>query len=620
MSQWFKKNNLVACLLSLFFIQGAYASSVFKNLAASPLPKVLTAEEAFGVSVTQDGPLVKVSWQVAPNCYLYRESIKVNLITADNEAVPLLNETNLPAGKATHDPYFGDQVIYENTLTVTADLSPFIRADQSHSLNIQIDYQGCAESGFCYPPISKSFVANIVNNHIKDILPVSDGVEQPPVSEAATAPEIAPDNTSTVPPKKNHSFIVTLLLAYLAGVGLSFTPCVLPMIPILLTVIVGQGLSTRRAFSLSLCYVLSMSITYAMAGIIVTLMGQNLQAAMQKPLVLILFSSLFVYLGLVQLGIGKVSLPAKWRDWLHHSHSKQTSGSYVGAAVMGVLATLIASPCVSAPMIGTLSLISQSGNILLGGSALFAMGLGIGTLLLVLGTLEGKFLPKKGPWMHAVNQTFAIILFGISIWLMDRLLPGSTILALWGILLLLAAYWMGTFSLLPNRSGRVGALLTVYALLLFMGSWYGSDSPLTPLGCNPWQVNSDVPNPLARFESIDSLPGLEAQQALAKKRERPLMVLFHANWCTACKHFEHNVLANQMIQKKLSDWETVLADVTKNDTANQLLLKKFDLVGPPVVLFFDKNGNELTKFRLVGETSRKKFSQLLEDIQKEMQG
>lgn len=616
MSQWFQKNNLVYWIFCLFFIQGVHASSALSKLTSPTLPQVLTAEEAFSVGVTYEGSVVNVMWQIAPQCYLYKESVKINLVSANNEEISLINEANLPAGEKVHDPYFGDQVIYNSNINVPVDLAQFIQSKALHSLTLQIDYQGCAKSGFCYPPITNSFVVNIENNHIKNILPLSEAALE------KSAPAKAEPPTEEKTPPKSKSFLTTVVGFYFAGLLLAFTPCVLPMIPILFVVIVGQGhLGTRRAFLVSLTYVLSMAVTYAFAGIMVATIGKNLQASLQKPLVLILFSALFVYLGLVQLGIGKVSLPAKWRDWLHNSHSKQASGSYIGAIIMGVLATLIASPCVSAPMIAALSYISKSGNIVLGGSSLFAMGLGMGTLLLVIGTLEGKFLPKKGPWMHAVNQTFSIILFGLSIWFMNTLLPGSIMLVLWGLLLLLASIWMGTFSIHPNRSGRIGALLAVYALLLFWGSWHGADNPLKPLSTNPWVVStSGMPSLQARFESIDSLAGLAAQQDIAMKRGRPLMVVFHAHWCTSCKHFEHDVLASDEIQNRLLNWETVMADVTQNNEANQLLLKKFDLVGPPVVLFFDKNGNELTKYRLIGDTSRKKFSALLTEIEKEMQG
>lgn len=611
MSQWLRKYNLMGLLLGLLFIH-----TPLPVYADFSLPKVLSPDEAFQLDLAHTGSTVNVSWTIAPECYLYRESIKVDLLKNNHDTLTLLNETTLPEGKKIQDPAFGEQVIYTHTLTFNIDLSKIISSANHFPLIVEVNYQGCSETGFCYPPITKFFKVATEDQHITNIS-LTDAPTN--IADMDQAPENHEMHEKTAFPKSLPAIAATF---YFLGLLLSFTPCVLPMIPILFVVIVGQGhLNTRRAFSVSLCYVLSMATTYAIAGIIVATLGKNLQALMQKPLVLIIFAAFFVYLGLMQLGIGKINLPAKWRDWLHQSHTKQSSGTYIGAIIMGILATLIASPCVSAPMMGALLYISQSNDIFLGGSALFALGLGMGTPLIAIGTLEGKLLPKKGPWMHVVNQIFALILFGLSIWLLDRLLPGPITLALWGLLLLLAAIWMGTFSFQANRSGRFGVLFVLYAGLLFWGSWLGNENPLNPLCMDSWQVFSPAPKSSSthtHFETIDSLSGLQEQLTIAEKNQQPLVAIIHADWCASCKNFERKVLADPTIQQKLTHYRAVAVDITKNDEANQLFLKQFDLVGPPAILFFDSHGNELAKYRLVGEVSRKSFSDFLDANQENL--
>lgn len=602
MSQWLRKYNIIGLLLGLLLIQIAHPAR-----ADLSFPKVLGPDEAFQLDLTHHDATLNLNWHISPECYLYRESITVELIKNDKKSFSLLNETTLPQGKSIQDPTFGEQVIYTHFLTLDLDLNEVLKASNHQPLIIEVNYQGCSETGFCYPPMTKFFKITSQNQKIEKITSYHN--EQATLETETKAEKSRPSSLPS-----------TAATFYFLGLLLSFTPCVLPMIPILFVVIVGQGhLNTRRAFSVSLCYVLSMATTYAIAGIIVAKIGKNLQALMQKPLVLIIFAAFFVYLGFMQLGIGKISLPSKWRDWLHAHHTKQSSGTYIGAIVMGILATLIASPCVSAPMMGALLYISQSNDMLLGGTALFALGLGMGTPLIAIGTLEGKFLPKKGPWMHTINKIFALILFGLSIWLLGRLLPGPVTLALWGLLSLLTAIWMGTFSLQPNRSGRFGVLFLVYAGLLFWGSWHGNENPLNPLCMNSWQIFSPaLPKSKIHFETIDSLDGLNEQLILIEKHQEPLLMVVHADWCASCKNFERQVLADPQIQKKLSNYRRVAVDVTKNDEANQLFLKKFDLVGPPAVLFFDKNKNELPKYRIIGDISSHAFSDHLDKVDEKL--
>jgi len=329
------------------------------------------------------------------------------------------------------------------------------------------------------------------------------------------------------------------------------------MIPILGAIIMGsKKLSTSKAFGLSLCYVLSMAFTYAIAGIVAALLGKNLQAFLQKPGVILSFAALFIYLGLVQLGIGHIALPQSWQTRVSSWQSKQSGGTYLSTIIMGILATLIASPCVTPPLITALSYISQTGNVLLGGSALFILGLGIGTPLLIVGTVGGKYLPKSGPWMVWVSKCFAILMFGLSLWLIDRVYP------------------LG--NLIPGRQAHHSETL--------------------------------------HFQVIHTIDELNKLQNAAIKMGQPLLLDFYADWCVSCRYLEQTVFPDPRVQSQLTGWILIRANITAYDKENQALLKKFDLVGPPAILFFDKKGIELTNYRVIGEITPAEFSAQLEQI------
>ncbi|MGE3319076.1 MAG: protein-disulfide reductase DsbD [Candidatus Berkiella sp.] len=606
-----RKYNFIIIVLMLL-ISSPNIHAQINQSPTLPFPKVLTSDQAFMLNVTYQNSLVKFQWQIAPGCYLYKDRLHIFVVQKDLNKVSLMPHAKLPEATRIEDPSFGPEFIYKNQLAIPVSLTDFDR--NNAELQLQVQYQGCAESGFCYPPVTKWFEVTIANQQIQAIVPLTGA---PQLTKAA-APKVEPPTTASggllsMEGKGAFSIIASF---YLLGILLTFTPCVLPMIPILFGVIVGEShLNTRKAFRLSLVYVLSMSFTYALLGIVFATLGKNLQALFQKPVAVFSFSALFFYLALVQLGVTRFHFPQRFQDTLTRLHHQQVSGSYVGAAIMGILATLIASPCVSAPLLGALSYISQSGNTLLGGSSLFAMGLGMGTLLLIMGTLEGKLLPKKGPWMHAVNQIFAIMMFGIGIWLLDRIIPHSLTLALWGILLVFSAYCMGSFRKHSGYAGRAGFALVVYAFILFWGAWHGEEDPLKPLVTGFWgDKRSEQPSLFATIDSEQALtPFLEA----AKQQQRPLMLVFSAEWCTACKHLEHKVFTDASVQKSLSQITLIKADMSPYSEPNQILLQKFALIGPPAILFFDKNGRELTSYRIVGEVTPKEFLTHLDQVKKD---
>ncbi len=544
------KYNFIGILLMLLMSATCIQAQINQSTPSAGLPfsKVLASEQAFMLNVSFHDSLVKFQWQIAPGCYLYKERLHISLLQKDLTKISLMPQATLPTALQIEDPYFGPEFIYKEHLSIPVSLATYTETNTVKHLKLQVQYQGCAESGFCYPPVTKWFDATIANQRIQTLIPLE---EAPTISETTSTNEKPKTHTSlgasSLEGKGTFSIIASF---YLVGILLTFTPCVLPMIPILFGVIVGEShLNTRKAFWLSLVYVLSMSFTYMLAGIVAATLGKNLQAVFQKPIAVFLFASLFFYLGLVQLGVTRFHFPQRLQDALTKLHHQQVRGSYIGAAFMGILATLIASPCVSAPLIGALSYISQSGNIVLGGGSLLAMGLGMGTLLLVMGTLEGKLLPRRGPWMHAINQIFAIMMFGLGVWLLSRILPSSVTLALWGGLLFFAAWCMGSFRKQSGYSGRIGFVLVFYGLVLFWGAWHGEEDPMKPLLAGFW--GDKQPEKGSLFATIDSEQALTPILEAAKKQQRPLMLVFSAEWCTACKHLEHKVFTDSSVQKSM---------------------------------------------------------------------
>jgi len=617
---WKTKYNLLASLLLVLLMHVISAQSKQPDvLSTLTLPKVLPAEQAFIVELSHSATALDAKWQIAPGTYLYQDKLRITQIHANGEETPLLQENQLPVAEKIEDPYFGEQSIYTHSFSLSIPLEKIINQAHSHFF-IQIDFQGCSETGFCYPPETKWYEVNVLQNKMLSISPLPHSPLKELQAKAQNTDIDLPQVPNLAQAQLKNNLFTSIATFYLIGILLSFTPCVLPMIPILFGVIVGQKhLNTRKAFWLSVCYVLSMAFTYAIAGVIAATLGKNLQARLQQPAVIIAFAGLFAYLGLAQLGVLRLSFGHHFlKDILHKLHAKQESGTYIGAAIMGVLATLISSPCVTAPLIGALSYISQSGDVVLGASALLAMGLGMGTILLLIGTLGGKYIPKSGTWMHAINQTFAIVMFALSLWLIERIFHSPWILVSWGLLCLFAAWCMKTFRQRSGWSGRFGALFALYALLLFWGAWQGELDPLKPLN-NPWRQATKPHATLLTFENIGSISALETIQSQAQKESQPFLVVFYADWCTSCKHLEHNVFDDPTVQQRLKNWDLLRADVTSYNEANQLLLKKFGLIGPPAVLFFDKKGNELTKYRIVGESSAKNFLTQFDQVEHKIQ-
>ena len=583
----------------------------------------LEPDQAFQFQVdVKDASTLVARWAVAEGYYLYRDKISFTL--EQNQDVEL-GPVSLAQGKVKHDEFFGRVEVFEHDFHVSLPLARNNTAQTS--VTLQTVYQGCANAGLCYPPITKAVTL---------ILPEANRVAS--VSDAATLGPGAED-TANMPRSPDADFQseqdriaqtlaagatwVTALSFFGFGLLLAFTPCVFPMIPILSGIIVGQGrsITTSKAFSLSLIYVLSMAITYTIAGVLVGLSGENVQAWFQNPWVLSIFAGIFVLLAFSMFGFYELQMPSSIQTRLTQISSSQRGGDLVGVAMMGLLSALIVGPCVTAPLIGALIYIADTGDAMLGGLALFALSIGMGTPLLIIGTSAGKLLPKVGAWMDATKAVFGVLLLGVGIWLLERILPIQIIMILTGILLIVSAIYMGALEAIKlGASGwyrlwkGVGLIMFIYGALLLVGAAAGSHSLLQPLkGVLMAGGSSSITHGL-QFEQIKGLPGLHAALAKAKGESRPLMLDLYADWCVSCKEMEAYTFTDKAVQTALKDAIVVQADVTANDEPDKVLLKQLGLFGPPAILFYTPDGQEQRAYRVVGFMPADKFTQHIKRV------
>lgn len=597
--------------------------------AAGLLPATddfLPVTEAFKPLILQEGPDLVATWTIAEGYYLYQERFRFDPLTPGASGSPL--QFDRP-GVIKHDEYFGDVTVYHDTVTVR--MTPALEG--VGEAEFKITYQGCAEAGLCYPPqhLKTVFVAPDARGASQPAMESGDGS----ANSASKSPPQTDDNDVDSLDRESASSILNFLgqaegftvigLFFLLGIGLAFTPCVFPMIPILSSIIAGQqNLSTGRAFSLSLAYVLGMAITYAGAGMLVASLGAgaNLQAMMQAPWLLSLFALVFVLLALAMFGFYELQLPAFLRDRLNRAGEQSRGGTLASVLFMGALSALVVSPCVSAPLAGALLYISTTGDLWLGGGALLALGLGMGVPLLVIGTGGGKFLPRAGAWMESVKQFFGVALLAVAIWLLERIVPAPLILGLWALLLGVYAVFLGAFDSIETgwkgwqrfRKG-LALMLFAYAILLLTGAASGASDPLRPLaatfsGSAAQSSDSGYGSGLD-FAVVTTTQALDQRLAAARTADRPVMIDVYADWCISCKVMERTVLSDARVREALAGHQLIKLDVTENTADTQSLLERYDLFGPPAYLFFDAQGVEQTSSRIMGEMKVDAFLQHL---------
>jgi thiol:disulfide interchange protein DsbD len=568
--------------------------------------ELLPAEQAFQFFATvKDANTLHVNWEIAKGYYLYREKIQFELTNAEGNQ---LGAYAIPRGTPKHDEAFGQVETFYNELGF--DL-PIIRTNSStNTITLQASYQGCADRGVCYPPMTKKIDLE---------LPVAQNITQ--IADTKTTPALS-EQDQIVQSLQQDSLAMTLLSFFGFGLLLSMTPCIFPMIPILSGIIVGHGnhITTARAFFLSLSYVVASAFTYTVFGILAALFGSNLQTTFQQPWIVGLFSAIFVLLSLSMFGFYDLELPNSLKAKLHNSSEKHRDGSLWGAAIMGALSSLIVGPCVAAPLAGALIFIGQSGSTLLGGSALFAMGLGMGVPLLLLGASAGKLLPKAGTWLYSTKAVFGVIMLAVAVWMLSRILPPSITILLWAMLLILPAIYLSAIDPLPvNSSGwrklwkGMGLIMLAYGLLLLIGFSMGNNNPLKPLqgfGVN----NAQATEQGLVFEKVASLSALEARIKQASAKHQPVMLDFYADWCISCKEMEAYTFTDPKVKQALTGFVLLQADVTKNSDDDKALLTKLNLIGPPAILFFGSNTQEKTAHRVIGYQDAETFIKTLQQV------
>ncbi len=556
----------------------------------------------------KDAGSVAVSWQIADGYYLYRQKFHFS----SNDPGIALGAPDFPQGEIENDQYFGTSEIYRHAV---AALIPVSRSGTASQFMLSVTYQGCADKGLCYPPITKTVNINLA----------APGVASIP--NASGTPQISPPTTTAPPSQQSrlaelirHGNLAWVLLVFLGlGLALTFTPCVLPMIPIIAGLIAGQHQqpSTARAFSLSLVYVLAMAFTYTAAGVVVALIGANVQAWFQNPWIVSVFSLIFVLLALSMFGLYELQMPSAIQTRLVGFSNAQKGGAFVGVGIMGVLSALIVGPCITAPLVAALLVISQSGDPVRGGLTLFALGIGMGIPLLIVGTSAGKLVPKAGPWMQSVKSVLGVILLGVAIWFLSRILPGPLTLMLWAALAIVCGMYL---LLLDVRASgwrklwkAVGVLVGVYGIIMLVGAATGGTDPLQPLArFNATNLATPVATRRARnrglqFTRIKTLADLNQALVRASRAHQTAMLDFYADWCVSCKEMEHTAFMDHGVKAALANTVLLQADVTANDAEDQALLKHFGIYGPPSIMFFNADGRELTADRVVGYMGAREF-------------
>lgn len=595
-------------LLSLlpFLVNSGFCENVLSNTnALSAEPEFLDVDEAFKLEVSRYKRQLKINWIVAEGYYLYRERFSFQL-EPENSGATLKTPQFPTKGKMKDDPAFGLVEVYDHDMEIRLSLEGTL----SETLALVVNYQGCADAGLCYPPQTRRFpLADIPVTQEEGVAVTADvsAVKQ----SANKAQE--PANSLSTQLKEGH-FLLSLLTLYLLGIGLAFTPCVLPMVPILSSIIAGQqSLTARKGFILSSVYVLAMATTYALAGALIGYFGAkaNLQMYLQQPMILTLFALLFIGLALSMFGFYEIQLPASLRDRINQLNQKQEGGSLINVAIMGILSALVVSPCVSAPLISVLTYISSTGNALLGGGALFSLGLGMGTPLILIGAGGGKYLPKAGGWMDTVKAVFGILLLGVAVWLLERILPGPVTLALWALLLIVSAIYMNALDVAPHGWPKLwkglGVFMLIYGIILLVAAASERSDPLRPLRLSTQETQTTAPVAEKIFQPIKNLDELQTTLASAKQQGRSVMLDFYADWCISCKIMERQTFSDPKVRALLSNTLLLQADISALTPEGQAMLDHFGLFGLPSILFWSPDGVELKEARVQGEMNAEQF-------------
>lgn len=627
-----------ALFFALVIITGCFQStiskaqqSIFDTSSASLFSnddEFLKVDQAFIFNFDQAKNQLNINFEINEGYYLYRHQFK---FTSDNARI---SPVDLPQGIDHEDEFFGVQQIYTKNLNFTINIE-----EASENDVITVRYQGCADKGLCYPPTKKKISLTQVltqvneNNSAGAILSALQNEQNVSTTSKTTAPQ-ASEQHQLAEMLKQDSLLLTLIAFFVGGLLLSFTPCVFPMYPILTGIIVGAGnqqastLTTKKAFTLSFFYVQGMAVTYTLLGIVVALAGAQFQAIFQHPFVLIALSILFIFLALSMFGVFNLALPASWQNKLNNLSNKQKGGSITGVIMMGVISGLVASPCTTAPLTGALLYISQTGDVVLGASALYALSLGMGLPLLVLGSSGGKLLPKAGAWMNIIKNIFGLLLLAVPIFLLERFIPELASKTLWTLLLLGSASYL----YVANQSTATNATTSkmksfgfgLRSLLIFLMMFFGANMSYQLLVANNIIASDNKQNITQtasvaeinqHFKHVTTLTELQSAIVQANSQGKTVMLDLYADWCVACKEFEQYTFPDKNVQEALANTILLQIDLTDTGTKQNIeLMDYYSVFGLPSILFFDLQGNELSQQRVTGFMEATKFSAHINSI------
>ncbi|MCT8671374.1 protein-disulfide reductase DsbD [Glaesserella parasuis] len=548
----------------------------------SSQPKFLPGDQAFAFSSQQQADQLQLAWQIADGYYLYKKEIAISSNNAK------LGEPQFPTAERYQDEFFGEVEIYRNQLTIPVAL------EANATGQVLVRYQGCTK-GFCYPPeevtldLQAATSADNVAKNTADVTAIS--VAQPKAEQNQLAETLAENR-------------LAIFWFFVLGLGLAFTSCVLPMLPLLSAIVIGskQRPNSLRAFLLSLSYVQGMAVTYTLLGLLVAAIGLPFQVALQSPPVLIGLSLLFILLAMSIFGLFTLQLPHRWQQKLNQLSQQQQGGSFFSVFVMGMIAGLVASPCTSAPLSGALLYVAQSGDLLTGGLALYLLALGMGIPLMLVTLFGNRILPKSGDWLLKVKTLFGFVMLALPVFLLSRVLPTFIEPLLWSALAIAFLLWLNEQCNSLNGWKKVLRLLVLATLVVASKPWL--DLAWQPTLANQTQSN--------HFKRIHSLAELEQQ--LAANKGKKVMLDLYADWCVACKEFEKYTFVDPKVQAKLAEMAVLQIDMTKNSRENDELMKHFQVLGLPTILFFDEQGRELSQSRVTGFMQAGDFVQWLNGL------
>ena len=592
--------SLLFFLSNFSLLQAAYCQPLKPEQAFSFQAKAIKTD------------LVEVRFQIAPGHYLYRDKFKFAI--EPNQIK--LGTPQFPAGQVKEDPAFGKMEILRGESAIRIPITPPLSAGEP--ITLAITYQGCADAGLCYPPKTQK-----VQLSLPPLPPTS--VAGQVINPSQQGGEMVTETSQIARLFGSGNFFWILLSFFGFGLLLSLTPCVFPMIPIISGIIVAQGrnLTKKRAFSLSLIYVLGMALTYSSAGVAAGFSGRLISVALQNPWVLSTFALVFVLLAFSMFGFYELQVPSFIQSKFTAASNHCSAGTCTGVFFMGLFSAIIIGPCITAPLAGALLYIGQTHNIFLGGSALFSLSLGMGVPLLIIGTSAGALLPKAGTWMNAVKAFFGVLMIAVAIWLISPIIPETLQMCLWGALLIMVSIYLSALDPLPLSSNGwvkfqkgIGIIALILGTSLLIGAMMGGRDLLQPLsGFNQGSKDQKNLSPHGSgpaFERITNLNQIDTY--LKNSHGRTVMLHVSADWCTACKEWEEFTLKDPRVMKKLEGLKLLMADVTANSGETIAFLKKFDLFGPPALLFFDKEGREIPGTRVIGFQNADQFLKTLDKV------